>query len=57
LNQGIKYQQGILNNADYTSPQNPVQVSASPLAAGFGGAMQGAGMGLKYADYQKNQTN
>jgi hypothetical protein len=57
LNQGIKYQQGILNNADYTSPQNPVQVSASPLAAGFGGAMQGAGMGFKYADYQKNQTN
>jgi hypothetical protein len=52
LNQGIKYQQGILNNADYNSPQNPVMQTASPMAAGFGGAMQGLGMGMKYANYQ-----
>ena len=51
LNQGIKYQQGILGKADYNSPQNPVSVTASPMAAGFGGAMQGAGIGMSAADY------
>jgi len=56
LNQGIKYQQGILNNADYNSPQNPVMQTASPMAAGFGGAMQGLGMGMKYANYQNDQN-
>ena len=49
LNQNIKYQQGILGQAQYQSPQNPVLQSASPTAAAFGGAMQGAGMGLDYA--------
>ena len=57
LNQNIKYQQGILGQAQYQSPQNPMQVTASPMAAGFGGAMQGAGFGMKmhkaYDDYQK----
>ena len=47
LDQNIKYQQGILGNAQYQSPQNPVQVTASPNAAMFGGAMQGAGFGMK----------
>ena len=51
LNQGIKYQQGILGQADYNSPQNPVQVTASPGAAAFGGAMQGAGIGMQMGNY------
>jgi hypothetical protein len=49
LDQNIKYQQGILGNAQYQSPQNPVQVTASPNAAMFGGAMQGAGFGMNLA--------
>jgi hypothetical protein len=56
LDQNIKYQQGILGNAQYQSPQNPVQRTASANAATFGGAMQGAGFGMKmadaYGDYQ-----
>ena len=61
LNQNIKYQQGILGQAQYQSPQNPIQVTASPMAAGFGGAMQGAGFGMKmhkaYDDYQNGKEN
>ena len=60
LDQNIKYQQGILGNGQYQSPQNPVQVTASPNAAMFGGAMQGAGFGMQmanaYGDYQKSST-
>lgn len=37
---------GILNQAVRQSPQNPVMVTASPSAAGIGGAMAGAGFGL-----------
>ena len=57
LNQNIKYQQGILGQATYQSPQNPIQQTASSSAAAFGGAMQGAGFGMdmydRYSDYQK----
>ena len=57
LNQNIKYQQGILGQAQYQSPQNPIQQTASSSAAAFGGAMQGAGFGMdmydRYSDYQK----
>ena len=38
------------------SPFSPAQpVTASPLTAGFGGAMTGAGIGMNYADYFKPQ--
>jgi len=50
------YNSGILNQAVRQSPQNPIQVTASPSAAGFGGAMQGVGFGLEalktYKDYK-----
>lgn len=45
LNQYIKYNQGILANANWGSPQNPTMVTASPIAGALGGAMQGYGMG------------
>lgn len=40
------YNAGILGQAVRQSPQNPIQVTASPSAAGIGGAMAGAGFGL-----------
>jgi len=45
LNQNIKYQGGILNNAVYDSSQNPTGVTANANAGMIGGAMQGAGIG------------
>lgn len=51
LNQRIKYQQGILGQAETQSPQNPVMQTANPMAAGFGGAMAGAGMGMEFMKY------
>lgn len=54
LDQQIKYQSGILGNAQNQSPQNPVGVTASPMAAGFGGAMQGASMGMGFQDWYNN---
>ena len=45
LDTAIKYQQGILGQADYDSPQvNPNLYNSS--MSSFGGAMQGVGMGL-----------
>ncbi|MAJ57217.1 MAG: hypothetical protein CMI74_04020 [Candidatus Pelagibacter sp.] len=55
LDQQIKYQQGILGQADYNSPQNPVRVTASPFASAFGGAMTGSGMGMDIAKFLRGQ--
>ena len=41
----IKYNQGILNNAQTQSPQNPTGVTASPIAGALGGAQMGYGFG------------
>ena len=41
----IKYNQGILNNAQTQSPQNPTGVTASPIAGAIGGAQMGYGFG------------
>jgi len=57
LNQQIRYQQGILGNAVNNSPQNPVQQTASPMAAAFGGAMQGASAGMGFSDWYSGQGN
>lgn len=51
LNQNVNYQQGILGQADYNSPQNPIGVTASPLAGAFGGAMSGVGLGMDLSGY------
>jgi hypothetical protein len=53
LDQRIKYQQGILGQAETQSPQNPVMQTASAGAGAFGGAMAGAGMGLDIAKFLK----
>ncbi len=45
LDQYVRYNQGILNNAQTQSPQNPTGVTASPFAGAIGGAMQGFGFG------------
>ena len=42
-----EFNAGILNQAVRNSPQNPVQVTTDPNAAGIGGAMAGAGFGLE----------
>jgi len=55
LDQQIKYQQGILGQADYNSPQNPVQVTASPFASAFGGAMTGSGMGMNITKFLEKE--
>jgi|TARA_B110001450_G_scaffold225774_1_gene224167 hypothetical protein len=57
LNQQIRYQQGILGNAVNNSPQNPVQQTASPIAGMFGGAMQGASVGMGFGDWYSGQGN
>lgn len=51
LNQNIKYQGGILNNAVYKSAQNPQGVTANKGAGFIGGAMQGAGIGGDIANF------
>lgn len=53
LDQQIKYQQGILGQAVYNNPQQQPNYH-SPGAAAFGGAMQGAGMGMDFAKFMKN---
>lgn len=45
LDQYIRYNQGILNNAQTQSPQNPTGVTASPLGGFIGGAQMGYGFG------------
>ena len=54
LNQNIKYQGGILNNAVYNSAQNPQGVTANKGAGFLGGAMQGAGIGGNIAGFFGN---
>lgn len=54
LNQNIKYQGGILNNAVYNSAQNPTGVTANKGAGFLGGAMQGAGIGGNIAGFFGN---
>lgn len=45
LDQYVRYNQGILNNAQTQSPQNPTGVTASPLAGAIGGLKMGYGAG------------
>ena len=52
LDQQIKYQQGILGQAVYNNPQQQPNYH-SPGSAAFGGAMQGAGMGMDFAKFMK----
>lgn len=58
LNTAIKYQQGILGQADYDSPKVDANLY-NPSMTAFGGAMQGFGMGQKfdsaYADYKDSK--
>jgi len=54
LDNQIKYKAGILGDAVYQSPQNPQGVYADPTAAGFGGIVQGAGMGMELAKFFKD---
>tara|TARA_R100000742_G_C4276924_1_gene98353 strand:+ start:1479 stop:2462 length:984 start_codon:yes stop_codon:yes gene_type:complete len=54
LDNQIKYRQGILGDAVYQSPQSPQGVYADPTAAGFGGAIQGAGIGMDLAKFFKD---
>jgi hypothetical protein len=44
MDQYIKYNAGILNNAQMQSPQNPVTNTVDPTAAAIGGAMSGYGL-------------
>lgn len=46
----IKYNTGILNNAQTQSPQSPVGVTASPLGGFIGGAQMGYGFGQQLPD-------
>ena len=49
-----EFNSGVLNQAVRNSPQNPLQVTASPSAASLGGAMAGAGFGLDmYKEFKK----
>ena len=57
LNQNIKYQQGILDKAEYNSAQNPQGVTANKGAGFLGGAMQGAGIGGNIAGFFGNQQS
>jgi hypothetical protein len=57
LDQQIKFQQGILGGAVTNSPQNPVMQTASPMAGMFGGAMQGMGAGMGFADWYSGLGN
>jgi hypothetical protein len=57
LDQNIKYQGGILNNAVYKSAQNPQGVTANKGAGFLGGAMQGAGIGGNIAGFFGNQQS
>ena len=44
IDQYIKYNAGILNNAQHQSPQNPVTNTVDPTAAALGGAMSAFGL-------------
>ena len=44
MDQYIKYNAGILNNAQMQSPQNPVMNTVDPTAAAIGGAMSAYGL-------------
>ena len=53
LDQQIKYQKGILGQAVYNNPTQQPNYH-SPGSAAFGGAMQGAGMGMDIAKFMKD---
>ena len=44
IDQYIKYNAGILNNAQHQSPQNPITNTVDPTAAAIGGAMSAYGL-------------
>ena len=58
LNTAIKYQQGILGQADYDSPKVDANLY-NPSMSAFGGAMQGFGLGRKldtaYSDWKNKK--
>lgn len=55
IDQYIKYNAGILNNAQYQSPQNPVTNTVDPTAAALGGALSAYGLAGGFNKSSGNQ--